>query len=91
MSNNLTRQELPPEDLGDLTAVPERGAGLAGLIDDDIAPAAPVSRQVCGGRRSGTCSASDHGCAGPIRVDQCPRFAGLAGLVLGRSRQVRCM
>jgi hypothetical protein len=44
VSNNLTRQELPPEDLGDLTAVPERGAGLAGLIDDDgVAPAAPVS------------------------------------------------
>lgn len=43
MSNKLTRQELPPEDLGDLTAPPVRGAGLAGLVDDVVAPVAPVS------------------------------------------------
>lgn len=39
MSNNLTRQELPAEDLGDLTAPPVRGAGLSGLLDD--APPTP--------------------------------------------------
>lgn len=44
MSNNLTRQELPPEDLGDLTAPPVRGAGLSGLLDD-VAPPRPVSER----------------------------------------------
>ncbi|MGV0740244.1 hypothetical protein ABQF35_28040 [Mycobacterium syngnathidarum] len=39
MSNNLTPQELPAEDLGDLTAPPVRGAGLSGLLDE--APASP--------------------------------------------------
>lgn len=39
VSNNLTRQELPPEDLGDLTAPPVRGAGLSGLLDP--APPSP--------------------------------------------------
>lgn len=39
MSNKLTRQELPPEDLGDLTALPVRGAGLSGLLDGPPAPA----------------------------------------------------
>ncbi|ORV21763.1 hypothetical protein AWB98_26745 [Mycolicibacterium conceptionense] len=38
MSNNLTRQELPAEDLGDLTAPPVRGAGLSGLLDETPAP-----------------------------------------------------
>lgn len=48
MSNNLTRQELPPEDFGDLTALtapPDRGAGLAGLIDGVVEPMPPVSER----------------------------------------------
>lgn len=38
VSNKLTRQDLPPEDLGDLTALPVRGAGLSGLLDGSSAP-----------------------------------------------------
>jgi hypothetical protein len=34
VNNKLTRQELPTEDLGDLVVLPERGAGLSGLLDD---------------------------------------------------------
>ncbi|KWX20521.1 hypothetical protein AFM11_30160 [Mycolicibacterium wolinskyi] len=42
MSKNLTAQDLPPEDLTDLTVPPSRGAGLAGLVDDVVAPAPPT-------------------------------------------------
>ncbi|MBX8687821.1 hypothetical protein A5722_01370 [Mycobacterium vulneris] len=51
MSNNLTPQELPAEDLGDLTAPPVRGAGLSGLLDEtpDPPPASPASPAVSAG------------------------------------------
>lgn len=38
MSTNLKRQELPPENLGDLTAPPARGAGLSDLLEVPAAP-----------------------------------------------------
>ncbi len=41
VSNNLTPQELPAEDLGDLTAPPVRHAGLSGLLDDPAPPPPP--------------------------------------------------
>ncbi len=40
VTNKLTRQELPTEDLGDLAVLPERGAGLSGLLDGTSAPEA---------------------------------------------------
>lgn len=49
VSNNLTRQELPPEDLGDLTAPPVRGAGLADLVDDGAPSAAPPDQRAAPG------------------------------------------
>lgn len=41
MTNNLTPQELPAEDLGDLTAPPVRHAGLSGLLHDPAPPPSP--------------------------------------------------
>lgn len=70
MSNNLTRQELPAEDLGDLTAPPTRGAGLSGLLDD--APAPPTEKPVAPAE-TGDSSVENDEVVTPIRPLSSPR------------------